>query len=98
MNQGSNSTFVVNYINIFGEYGGFEFSLDVIEKKEQVHPDFLAQLIYLLRGCLDNLVGPFIIKHGRQIISFISDHILNDQKENLRSLDKNSLGNFLETL
>lgn len=45
----ANSAFIVKYINKFGECGGFDFVMAVIDKKLEVNLEVLNDLINLMR-------------------------------------------------
>lgn len=45
-----------------------------------------------------NLVRPFVLEKGEKIMNFVIENVLNDEKNQLRTIDKQNLGNFLETI
>ena len=92
------SIYIVKYMNIFGENGGFDFILNVLENKEEVPQEVLGALIQLIQSCSKNLVKPFIDEHGIKILMNIKKYLLVNLRENLRDLNKNNITTVLNAV
>lgn len=94
---GASSIYIVKYINIFGEYGGFDFLLRVLSGNIQVSQDNMGQLIQMIHNASENLVEPFIKNHGTIILDSISNYVVENAEKNIRNLSQQNLLTILES-
>jgi len=94
---GASSIYIVKYINIFGEYGGFDFILSVLSGKVSVTQDTMGQLIQMIHNASENLVEPFIKNNGAVILESISQYVIDNAEKNIRNLSQQNLLTILES-
>ena len=92
------SIYIVKYINIFGENGGFDYFLDVINKKINVPQNILEGLINFFKSSCKNLIKPFIEENGKTILEFLKNYLITNTKENLRNFEQKNISTLINAI
>ena len=92
------SIYIVKYINIFGKNRGFDYFLEIIDKKINIPQANLEGLINLFKSSCKNLVKPFIEKHGKTILEFLKNYLITNTKENLRNFEQKNLTTLINAI
>ena len=75
--------YLVHYINLFGEQGGFASLIKGLEAKENI--EVLSAWIRFVQSAVDYLIEPFVSKNGLRIFEFIKNFGLENTEKNLRN-------------
>ena len=86
----------MKYINFFGEEGGFEHVRQVLNGEFESQSQNVGSLVRLVQSACENLVQPFIQKHGRDILTHIKAYVKDSVEKDLRNISKESLQIMIE--
>lgn len=96
--SGASSIYLVKYLNTFGEHGGFDFIMDVLNHKITVNQEVMGQIVRMVQNASENLVEPFIKANGEKILNSIMTYVTENAEKNLRNLTQQNLINVIESV
>ena len=92
----TSSIYLIKYINLFGENGGFDRLLNILEDNSDEARTVLSEYIRLIQSSSDYLVAPFIKENGEKMLNKIKEYIMVNTQMNLRDLSQSNLIAVLE--
>lgn len=95
-NESVSSPFLVRYLNLFGERGGFDSLLAGLTK--ETNAEVVGAWVVFIQSALDYLIQPFIAEHGEIIFKRIKEFGLENTEKNLRNFNVSSLSAINESI
>lgn len=93
----TSSVLFIKYVNLFGNYGGFEKMFSFLNEKNP-NQKILMQYTRILKSCTDFLVEDVIKNNGSLLLKKLIRYALNCTEQNLRETSQEQLQTLLDAI